>query len=219
MKKVSSAMLVAIVLFFSSCSRDMVTGGGTIITENRNIKNFKKIALAGSSHVTVTKGDVFNVEIKDYSNLLPYFNTSVIDGTLELGFQEHINVRQSRMEIVVTMPVLNGLAIAGSGDITSTGDFTNNSRFETEILGSGDIILVHGKAANFSGSIAGSGNIEAFSFTAEKATLEIAGSGNIKITATDKLHAKIDGSGNVYYAGSPLVSVTINGSGKVERRY
>ncbi len=218
MKNVLSVMLLSMLLVLSSCTKDRITGGGTIATEDRNVTNFTKISMAGSTNVTVTKGQVFGVKVKGYSNLLPYFETNVVNGTLEMGYKDHVNVRHDNTEVIVTLPVLNGLSIAGSGNIVSTGDFTNNNQFETNIAGSGNITLEHGTAVNFANSIMGSGNVDAFGFTAENATIEVAGSGDTRITATNKLQVKISGSGNVYYKGSPLVSVNISGSGKVVKQ-
>lgn len=155
------------------------------------------------------------MKVKGYSNILPYFETNVINGTLEMGFRENVNVRHNNTEVFVTLPVLNGLSVEGSGDIISTGNFTDNNQFETNIAGSGSITLENGAAANFSTSILGSGDVNAFGFTTEKATIEVAGSGDTKITATDKLKVQIAGSGNVYYKGSPNVTATISGSGRV----
>ena len=215
MKNVVSVMLLSVVLVFSSCTKDRITGGGAITTEERSNKNFTKVSIAGSTNVTVSKGQNFSVKVKGYQNLLPYFETNVINGTLEMGYKENVNVKHNNTEVFVTLPVLNGLSVQGSGDIISTGNFTDNYQFETNIAGSGSITIENGTAANFSTSILGSGDVNAFGFTAEKATIEVAGSGDTKITATDKLKVQIVGSGNVYYKGSPNVTVNISGSGEV----
>jgi hypothetical protein len=218
MKNVLGAILLVTLVIVSSCHKDRVTGAGSIITEERPDKNFTQISMAGSTNVIVSRGSDFSVKVKGYSNLLPYFKTSVTNGTLELGYDEHVNVRHDNTEVFVTLPVLTGLSVAGSGDIISTGDFTGNNNFETNILGSGSITLERGSATNFSNSIMGSGDLHAFGFTAEKAKIEVSGSGDTKITATSKLNVQIAGSGDVYYKGSPNVTVHISGSGKVIRQ-
>ena len=216
MKNFLSVVLVGMVLLFSSsCTKDRITGAGPVISEERSSKNFTKISIAGSTDVTVSKGQNFSVMVKGYSNLLPYFETNVINGTLEMGFKEHVNVRHDNTEVFVTLPVLNSLSVAGSGDIISTGNFQENNQFETIIAGSGSITLEKGSSTHFYSSILGSGDVNAYGFIAEKVNIEVAGSGDTKITATDKLKVQITGSGNVFYKGSPNVSATINGSGKV----
>ena len=153
MKNVFSVLLVSIMSLFSSCTKDRITGSGTIKSEDRFIKNFTQVSMAGSTDVTVVKGAVFNVNVKGYSNLLPYFETNVVNGTLELGFDEHVRVIHSNIEVIVTVPVLNGLSMAGSGNIRSAGDFTGNNNFRVEIAGSGNINIEDGDALNFSASI------------------------------------------------------------------
>lgn len=184
-------------------------------TEERTLNNFTKVSVAGSTDVTVVKGTAFKVQVKGYNNLLPYFETKVVNGNLIMGYKNHVNVRNDNTEVTVTLPVLNGVATSGSGDIVSTGDFVDNDNFEATTSGSGNITLEDGASKHFSSKISGSGDIKAFGFTSEQATINIAGSGNTSVTATDKLEVKISGSGNVYYKGSPAVSATVQGSGTV----
>ena len=222
MSNMKSLILINLVLIVlvsaSACNQDRVSGNGIITTEERAINNFTGVTVEGSTEVTVKKGASFKVEVKGYNNLLPYFETKVVNGNLVMGYKDHVNIRHDNTEVTVTLPVLNSLSMYGSGDITSTGAFTGNTDFEASISGSGNITIEQGSAKNFFTSISGSGNIHAFGFTAEKAKINVAGSGNTRITATDHLTVKIAGSGNVYYKGSPSVSVNISGSGAVVKQ-
>lgn len=211
-------LVLAVLITISACNQDPITGSGVIATEARTIKNFTGVTIEGSSNVTILKGTDFKVEVKAYNNLLPYFESRVVNGNLILGYKDHINVRNDNTEVTVTLPVLNSLSTYGSGDITSTGDFMGNNDFEASISGSGNIKIEKGSSMNFSTSISGSGNVQAFGFAAEKVTVNVAGSGNAKVTATNKLNVKIAGSGNVYYKGSPSLSVNVSGSGAVVKQ-
>lgn len=215
MSKLLSGILVCTMLIFSGCTGERVTGSGTISTVERTLSNFTKVSASGSTHVTIIQGTTFKAQLKGYTNLLPYYETKVVNGTLLLGYKNHLDVRNDNTEVTVTLPVLNGVATSGSGNIVSTGDFNNNDNFEASTSGSGDITLEDGASRHFSSRISGSGNIKAFGFTSEQATINIGGSGNTSVTATDKLEVKISGSGNVYYKGSPAVSATVQGSGAV----
>jgi hypothetical protein len=215
MKKEILYVLSVLLLLTTACSKERISGSGSVVTEDRQVNAFTKVSLKGPSFVYITKGNNFNVQVKAYGNLLPYFETRVVNGTLELGYKDDLSIRNENSEVYITLPVLNGLSIYGSGDIETTGNFNDNPSFETSVYGSGNIEIREGAADNFSATIAGSGDVYAFGLSAKKANVEVSGSGNVRITAKDELKVKISGSGNIYYKGSPDISVNISGSGDV----
>lgn len=203
------------ILAFTSCSKEKITGSGPVITETRNLSGFNSVSAAGSTNIFVTQGANFNVEIKGYSNLLPYYETLVTNNTLRLGFKPGVNVKNDNLEVYVTLPSLNSLSLAGSGDIRTSGTFSGNTNFKASIAGSGSIFFSDGTAQQFNSTIAGSGNIYALGMAAQKADVNIDGSGNTEISAAIELKVRISGSGNVYYRGTPVISTQISGSGSV----
>lgn len=204
---------VSVILAFSSCSKERVSGNGPVVTESRNVSGFTSISASGSTNIFVTHGASFKVEVKGYSNILQYYESKLVNNTLQLGFRQNINVKNDNTEVFITMPALNGLQLAGSGDIRTTGAFNGNNDFNASIAGSGNIYFSSGTAINFYSAIDGSGNIYALNMTADKAETAITGSGNTEITANNQLKVKITGSGNVYYRGTPVITSNISGSG------
>lgn len=216
MKKILVAFLLPTVLLaIVSCSRDRVTGSGSITTETRTVSDFTGVATQGSTDVTVLKGNTFRVEVKGYNNLLPYLETVVINNVLTVRYKNNTNVRNDNTEMTVTMPNLNSLSISGSANVLSTGNFITVGELSTRISGSGDITLERGTAKDFRAEISGSGSIQAFGVDVESAHVKISGSGNTRVSASSNLNVEIAGSGNVYYKGSPSVVASVSGSGKV----
>ncbi len=215
MKRGFSIAIVSVVLSLVSCSKERVSGNGPTITETRNVSNFTAVSASGSSNVYITQGAFFKVEVKGYSNLVPYYETKLVNNTLQLGYKQDVNVKNDNTEVFITLPVLNGLSVFGSANISTTGTFTGNIDFNASISGSGNISISAGAAQNFFASIAGSGNINALNFMADKAETTTSGSGNTEITASNQLKVKITGSGNVYYRGTPVITTNISGSGAV----
>ena len=218
MKKSVIVMLAMAGMFLSSCEKERITGSGPITTEDRNITNFTGVSTKGAADVYITEGANFSVQVKDYGNLLPHFETKLNDGVLEIGFKPNTNVNNSRAEVFITMPTLQALTTEGSGNITTTGNFSTVNLFDASSLGSGNITIANGSAVKFTTSIKGSGNINAFGMIATEAETQTEGSGDVELTATTKLQVKIAGSGNVYYKGTPAVTVNISGSGQVVPR-
>lgn len=215
MKRISFFLTMTAILAISSCTKERIHGRGPVATETRNVAGFTAVSVSGSTNVYITQGAIFKVEVKGYSNLLSYFETKVVNNTLELGFKQDVSIGNDNTAVYISMPALYGLGISGSGNISTSGDFIGNTNFNARIEGSGDIHFSRGSTQNFYSTIAGSGSIYTIGLTADKADIITTGSGNTEITAFQQLKVKIEGSGNVYYRGTPVISTQITGSGAV----
>jgi Putative auto-transporter adhesin, head GIN domain len=215
MKRGVSIVFISAMLSLISCYKERISGNGSTSTETRNINGFTAIAASGSTNVYITEGAAFKVEIKGYSNLLPYYETKLINNTLQLGYKQNVNIKHDNTEVFITLPVLNGLTLSGSGNITTTGDFGGNTDFNATVSGSGNIYFSSGVTQNFYSKVDGSGSIYTLNMVADKVDATISGSGKIEITAGNRLNVKITGSGKVYYKGSPVITTNITGSGAV----
>ena len=208
-------LIATSLMTFIACKKERISGSGPVITETRPVANFTRIHTSGSTNVFVTQGAGFKVEVNGYVNLIPFFETKLVNNTLELGYKNNTTVKNDNIKVLVTIPVLNGLSTSGSGNINTSGAFYNNPVFETHIAGSGNISFSQGTAQNYISTIAGSGSVYAFGLQAANADIIISGSGNQEITSGNNLKANIAGSGNVYYKGTPVINVHISGSGAV----
>ncbi|MDQ3277530.1 MAG: DUF2807 domain-containing protein [Bacteroidota bacterium] len=209
--------LFAAVLLLASCAKDKISGSGTITTEHRSVSNFTKLTTAGAADVHVLQGANFSVQVKGYSNLLPYFETRVVNNTLAVGYKEGTNVRNDNVEVFVTMPTLEGARIEGSADMDVKGTFTSN-RMDFSVDGSGNIDVENGTTQGLYTAISGSGNIRLHGLMADAADVNIAGSGTTEVTVVTYLKATLTGSGNVYYKGTPVVESSVSGTGKIVHR-
>ena len=218
MKRGFSFIVLTAILAFSSCTRERIRGQGSVISEIRNISGFTEISTEGSTNIHIMQGSSFKVELRGYSNLLPYYDTKLVNNTLQLGYRKDVNVKNDNTELYITMPAITGLSLAGSGNISTSGVFAGVPDFHARVTGSGNIEFSSGTATNFYSTIDGSGNIRALNLQADKAETNTTGSGDTEITANTQLKVRISGSGNVYYRGSPVISTNITGSGTVKPR-
>ena len=218
--KVKSLILAAGMLaLFSSCEKDTIIGGGTVKTEDREVSDFTKVAVEGSTNIHITKGSSFDLSVKAYQNLLPYLKTRVENNTLIVKYENSTSVGNDNSQVFITMPVLEGLSATGSGDIDVKGVFEHTPDFDAHISGSSDISIEHARAENLVLSISGSGDFKSFGLSIEEANVSISGSGEVEITVNKKLKANISGSGNVFYKGNPImIDNNISGSGKVIKK-
>ena len=214
MKQISLFTLVSLILL-TSCTKDRITGSGSSSVEHRSVSGFTSVEMSGSTNVLVRQGQKFDVEVQGYNNLLPYFETTVSNGALKLGYKNNTIVHNDNIQVTVTLPILSGLQISGSGDMQATGNFTGSSTMEARISGSGNIFIEQGTTETFYSNISGSGNIQAFGLQSKKAEVNSSGSGNVEVRCSDELKVKISGSGDVYYKGSPSVTAQVSGSGRI----
>jgi hypothetical protein len=136
-------LTVASVVFLSSCTKERITGSGSSSSEHRSINGFTSVQMSGSTNVIVKQGNNFDVQVQGYNNLLPYFETRVSSGVLLLGYKNNVNVDNDNIQVTVTLPVLSGLSISGSGDIQAIGNF-GQQHYGSKISGSGNILIEQG---------------------------------------------------------------------------
>ncbi len=215
MKRGLSFALICAMLSLLSCSKERISGNGATIIETRNIRNFTAISASGSTNVYIIQGTAFKVEVKGFSNLMPYYETRLLNNTLHVGYKKNVNIKNDNIEVYLTLPVLNSLALTGSGSITTTGSFNGNTDFNATVSGSGNMHFSSGTTQNFYSKAVGSGGIYMLNMIADNADATIIVSGKTEITANSRLKVKIIGSGKLCYRGSPVITTSITGSGTV----
>jgi hypothetical protein len=234
---VLSGVLISgcIVIDLNGCSAQSVKGSGNVISESRQVPEFSEIRLEGHGKVALTQDNQSSIEVTTDDNILRSIETEVENGKLIISHEKRRNLRPTKLNYTITVKDLEGISIAGSGDVNCNNKLVSDD-FYAEISGSGDIILVvdavrlesdisgsgsinlSGKTDAHQASITGSGKINAFDMQAQNVSVAITGSGDCRVHASEKLQAKITGSGDVLYKGHPQISKSITGSGKVMDR-
>ena len=220
-------------LLFAACDPDSIKGTGDLITETRNVKDFKAVNFSGDGELVVTRDTGFAVQVQVEESLLPYLETEVRNGVLEIYFSR--NVRNvDDLLIKVKLPKLESLESSGSAVVRTVGTFSGDA---IQIKSSGSSVLDLGDFAyekkislDLSGSteldlrgstellefkLSGSTVADALNCPGKKVHVDMSGSGNLKVFAEEMLDVHLSGSGEVRYLGSPTVKTDISGSGSV----
>lgn len=233
MKKSVLLFAMAVVLF-SSCRK--VIGHGPIETEMRPVANFTGISSSISGQVNFTIDPIPSLEVRAQDNILDVLETNVVNGVLEIKFENGTNVSTFR-EITVNVkgPSVNYLFVNGSGNMHVRGNLvttnletkvngsgkleidqaTVSNDLEAKMSGSGDSRIYAGTIKNADVSVSGSGGVDISGAQANKADANISGSGYITLHAVQTLDATVSGSGTIRYGGNPVVTTHVSGSGKV----
>lgn len=199
----------------SSCSKEHLEANGNKISELRNPGRFDGVSSSGSNRVFISQGEEFRVELRGSSNLINSYETKLRGNILEVGYR-NVSVNDDDIEVYVTMPEVEFLALSGSGEMNVRGDFPAQNNFSLRISGSGDIRL-HDvmEVKNADIELSGSGKARLENLQAENADVDISGSGDVRISVSGHLRSRISGSGQVFYKGDPELDSRVSGSGKV----
>lgn len=196
---------------------------------------FDKVALRGPDDIVVRVGPAASVSAVGDTAVLDRLEIEVVDGTLRVGRKENQRVgwrRTGDATVTVTLPLLTGASVAGSGNMDV--DRAEATDFDASVAGSGNLRIasltaeaadisiagsgdasVAGQARSIDVSIAGSGNVDASSLKSERADISIAGSGNIRAAVDGEAEVSILGSGDVEITGKATCEVSKLGSGEV----
>lgn len=215
--------------------------------QTRSVDAFTKVALAVPGTLHLRQGEPQSVELEGPSAVLDSIETVVEGGRLEVrsaedgdgsGLLEWLLGGEDTddtapIDVYVTVPTVEGLSVAGVGDIVAETPIKSDelsveiagsggieaeitaTRLEINIAGSGDMTL-RGQAEDVTVEVAGSGNLKGADLEVATADVSTAGSGDTELHVTDRLSASLVGSGDVQYRGQPEVETSIVGSGDVK---
>ena len=236
MKKISLALLLALaIISLPSCRK--VIGHGPVVTEDRNVSNFKSIRFDVPGDLYYTQANEYKIEIQAQENIVREIETYLVGDELKIRVSDHTRLRSREdIRISISAPALTGLTLSGSGNVkvmqpytpansklvvSGSGNMTINrietGTLDTKVSGSGELTIFDGVADHEDADISGSGRIDFLGVQTQTANTRISGSGSVKLYVTEELNSKITGSGSVYYKGNPVVNSTVTGSGKVIR--
>jgi hypothetical protein len=225
--------MMIMAFLFSSCNK--INGEGPVVTETRDISGFTGIDMAISGVVQLTPDSIYSLEIQAQKNILDVIETSVINGTLQIGLKRNTSIRSFRqIRVLIHTPAVSTLSVSGSADIytdkplhsdnlqlsiSGSGSVSISqlqcSSLQSAISGSGSIAVGKGIADNEEIHISGSGKVDLSEVAAQHVTVHSSGSGNVKVNAVQTIDAHISGSGNIYYQGNPRITIHVSGSGKL----
>ena len=201
------------------------------------VAEFGEISSVGPQDVVVTRGDTYAVRAEGSPEALALLEVVVDDGELTIRPKEQFRFgfdwsRVASATFYVTVPQLEEVSLAGSGDIRI--DRIEGESFSGTIAGPGELaiatlevdeadfriggsgnVVAAGTAREARVSIGGSGEVRAGGLLSQTASVSVGGSGNVALTVQDEAQVSIAGSGDVDISGPARCSVSRMGSGNV----
>jgi len=238
MKK-SLILLVALCALLAGCSNfnwsgtRTVRGSGNVVSETRTVRQFDRVAVAGSGQLSIVQDDQESLTIAADDNLLPLIKSDVAGGLLKIG-PDHVNLSPTKtIRYSLHLKTLKELHLSGSLAAEAQSIKTDHLRIaisgsgrirvpqleagdiDVQVSGSGDIELA-GKVTRQNIQISGSGNYRAGDCDSQDSVIQISGSGDATIWARGTLDAQLSGSGTIKYYGSPHSTSHLSGSGSIQ---
>lgn len=230
--------LIFLCISFVSCEKfRCIEGDGKRTTETRNPGAFTGVELSNDCELYITIDTSLTtpeITIEADQNILPYIETSLHAGTLEIGTHDNRCLKTDLPVIVdIYMPVVEYAKLSGSGLIRCDNVSVDNLRLDlpgsgnieflsvdcgyidVNLTGSGKIELT-GNAVETSFLLSGSGQIRADQLRQETCYIDLPGSGTIYVWALDELKGTLSGSGVIYFRRPLRNNVEITGSGYME---
>jgi hypothetical protein len=208
-------LLAACLLAAASSHAADLRGSGKSATEHRDVTGIHGVAMSLPGDLEVRQGAPEGVTVMSDDNLLPYIETVVEHGVLEVRARANTSISmKSGLRVSVVARSIEKLALSGAGNIDARG--IDVPKLTLRVSGAGDAKLA-GRAQALDARVSGSGHVDAVKLTAQDATVHVSGSADVKLDARKTLTASISGVGNVEYYGDPKVERRVSGVGRIER--
>ncbi|MEO6187097.1 MAG: DUF2807 domain-containing protein [Steroidobacteraceae bacterium] len=189
--------------------------GGARVTEQRGVDAFHSIDLRGSADVTVEVGGATSVALTAGVETLKGIDTQVQNGVLIIdskpGWRWFGDT--GKLDVHITTPQLNALAVNGAGNVTITG--VHGAALALALQGAGNLTAA-GQTAALNARINGAGNMDLAHLVAGDASIVVNGAGSLTADVTGSLQATVNGVGSITYTGNPQkVESEIHGVGSI----
>lgn len=227
-----ATLTLALLVPLAACGSSAVAA-----TRSYNVTGFSRLRIAGPFDVHVRVGGSPSARATGPQEVIDRLSIEQNDDTLVIkplpgGWGGWPTGSHGNVVIEVSAPQLNGVAIAGSGDVTV--DKVRGDRLDLALSGSGDLAVgavdvdalsatmtgsgdlsIAGKARAAQTLLTGSGDLKAGSLVVDDAQAKLVGSGDLSVGARHTAKVVLAGSGDITIAGPASCSITRSGSGDV----
>jgi hypothetical protein len=167
-----------------------------IATERRPLDGMPtKVEVSGPINLTLRQGPAASLEVRGEQRVLANVDTTEDGDTVHIGPRGLLLRARQPIEAVLTLPALEALTVAGTGEHTASG-FAGQA-VDIEQNGSGSLRF-NGRYRDINVTLHGSGDLELTGGTGDSVAAEAFGAGRLTLVgATRELRATLGGSGDL----------------------
>jgi len=238
MRRLIIALLLSVAGgFLSSCLfiGPSISGNGQVREEIRKTIDFHGISVTSGMNVHLIQGDTPKVVVVADENLLPYIETNVENGILEI--KTKANIWKAKVKkVMVTTPDLTEISgTAGSnlysdntleaGELSVRGSAGSNIHLRIAgrkldvTASSGSIVFLEGSAVELDIKTSSGANVKAGKVKTDKCSVSASSGGNTWISVLSELSAHASSGGNIFYSGTPKsLNISSSSGGNVIKK-
>jgi hypothetical protein len=192
-----------------------IKGSGVSASERRDVSGFKGIDVGGVFEVEVAAGNEFKVEVEADDNLLPYIETNVDNGVLEIRTNQRLK-SHTPIRVRVWAPNIESVDASGVCKVSLTG--VKNSELKIDTSGASKATLA-GETNSLSVSLSGASSVDAENLKAVTGDIEASGASGATVFVTGRLVSHASGASKIAYLGNPAsVDKDTSGASKVYQK-
>ena len=221
--------IITIILLFigfsisNNAMAKRVTGSGNVIKETRELSNFHSIDIGSAFEIELIKSNETKIVIETDDNIMPYIETSVRGGELDVDHDVDLK-NPTKLSLIIYYKNINELHISGAAELFSSDIITAN-HLELRFSGASEVsIKIQAKSidakisgasnADFEGSahdaefdISGAAVVRAYGLEINNLDLEASGASTVKVLVLDRFTIDASGASSVRYKGSPTLNL------------
>ena len=222
---------------FSSCFfiGPSIKGNGHVVTQTREISDFKKIKVSTGMEVTLVQSDRELVTVEADENLLDVIRTELKRDELNIFSEERIR-KYKKLHITVEFKHLEELRTSSGAQVKSDGmiqvkslktsassgsqqSLSINVRSFDAKASSGAHIRVQGKTDDADFDASSGSHIKAGGVIAENCNAEVSSGAHVYIEVTNSFDGKASSGGHIYYNGNPKsVNIKTSSGGNIKKQ-
>lgn len=221
MRKSLFIIMACIVFSINASAQTRITGNKRYTTEKIRVSSdFTAINVKGSPDVYYTQvSGKPSVEIYGSSNIIPYLDVFVENGTLIVKYKSNTSINNpGKLEVRVSAPDVTTMRVSGSGDIYIENGINTSDDLQFFVQGSGDIQGRNINCNNLSVKVQGSGDINLSAVDCANAEANVHGSGDIQLKGHARnAYYRVHGSGDISAQDMKVnnVEAYVHGSGDI----
>lgn len=238
MKKITIIPLLILTIVFSSCNFNLnlgqENGNGNVVTQTKEVENFKAIKASNGLDVYLTEGKAQKVIIEADENLQELIEVISENGTLKIRTKKNIGNSKSK-KVHVTYTQLESIDASSGADVlgnsviknellsvsSSSGADVELEVFTKELFAdasSGADLKLSGKATRFIADASSGSDIKAKGLETISCKAEASSGADIEVNVRDRMEGRASSGGDIKYYGNPAdVSKNDSSSGSIRK--
>ncbi len=234
---VMAIIIVSALLALASVSCIRITGirgSGNVVTEERSVSGFDKVAVSAGMNLYLEQGDKEYLKIEAEDNILQNITTEVNGGKLTIKFKNLLGSVSATEPINVYLTVIDLKELDASSGVVIDSEEINTDSLKINIssgaegemaikAGSIDVSLSSGSTLKLSGivesqkvNLSSGVDYRASDLVSKNAKINVSSGASAKVSVSDNLDVNISSGASVEYSGTPAIVSNISSGGSLK---